>query len=384
MARPMISAAPPAQAGALRDRVLGWRDRLLASPRFQRWAASFPFARGIAHRRTRALFDLCAGFVYAQVLSACVELELFDILKHGPCRDSELARRMGLTPDAARRLLRAARSLRLVEERGAGRHGLGPLGAVLAGSPAITAMVRHHRLLYDDLRDPVALLRGETAKTALSRFWPYAAQSGQAAPEQAAQYSALMAASLPLLVDDVLEAYPLDRHRCLLDVGGGLGGFVAAIAARFPQLQLMLFDLPSVADSARLHLARHALDRIAVHGGSFRDQALPAGADIITLVRVAHDHEDSTLRALLSSAWAALPPAGILLIAEPMAEPDASDPVSDAYFGFYLAAMGSGRARAPAEIANLLTGAGFTDVRLRRTRRPLLVRVITARKPDCK
>lgn len=380
MAWPMISAALPAQAGALRDRVFGWRDRLLASTRFQRWAATFPFARGIAHRRTRALFDLCAGFVYAQVLSACVELKLFDILKQGPCRDADLARRMGLAPDATRRLLRAAQSLRLIEERGAGRRGLGPLGAVLAGSPAIVAMVRHHRLLYDDLRDPVALLRGEHEHTALSRFWPYATQPEQAGVDQVAPYSALMAASLPMLVDDVLEAYPLDRHDCLLDVGGGLGAFVSAIANRVPRLRLMLFDLPSVAESARRSLARDSLDRIAVHGGSFREQPLPRGADIITLVRVVHDHEDAAVRSLLSAAWQALPPGGTLLIAEPMAESDASDPISDAYFGLYLAAMGSGRARTPDEIEELLRDAGFTDIRLRRTRRPLLIRVITAHK----
>ena len=60
------------------------RDRLLASRRFQRWAAAFPLTRPIARRRARALFDLCAGFVYSQVLFACVRLKLFDALAAGP------------------------------------------------------------------------------------------------------------------------------------------------------------------------------------------------------------------------------------------------------------------------------------------------------------
>ena len=60
------------------------RDRLLASPGFQRTAAAFPLTRPIARRRARALFDLCAGFVYSQVLLACVRLRLFDILAEGP------------------------------------------------------------------------------------------------------------------------------------------------------------------------------------------------------------------------------------------------------------------------------------------------------------
>jgi len=54
------------------------------------------------------------------------------------------------------------------------------------------------------------------------------------------------------------------------------------------------------------------------------------------------------------------------------------DPVGDAYFGFYLLAMGSGRARQPREIAALLSEAGFRDIRPMGTRQPLLMRLITA------
>ena len=42
-----------------------------------------------------------------------------------------------------------------------------------------------------------------------------------------------MAASQPLVAQEVLDAYPLARHRCLLDVGGGDGAFLAAAAARY-------------------------------------------------------------------------------------------------------------------------------------------------------
>ena len=58
----------------LGDRWFGVRDFLLSSRRFQRFAAAFPLTRPIARRRAAALFDLCAGFVYSQVLVACVRL----------------------------------------------------------------------------------------------------------------------------------------------------------------------------------------------------------------------------------------------------------------------------------------------------------------------
>jgi demethylspheroidene O-methyltransferase len=55
---------------SLRDRLRGWRDRLIAAPRFQRWSLGNPLTRWIARRSSRAMLDLCAGFVYSQVLFA--------------------------------------------------------------------------------------------------------------------------------------------------------------------------------------------------------------------------------------------------------------------------------------------------------------------------
>ncbi len=62
-------------------------------------------------------------------------------------------------------------------------------------------------MLYDDLRDPVALLRGERGATALSAFWPYASMAAPAtlADEQLRPYTALMAQSQELIADDVLD-----------------------------------------------------------------------------------------------------------------------------------------------------------------------------------
>jgi hypothetical protein len=79
-----VEASTEAPSASWLDRCLAARDGLLASPRFRRWAAAFPLTRPIARRRTRDLFDLCAGFVYSQVLYACVRLRLFEILAEGP------------------------------------------------------------------------------------------------------------------------------------------------------------------------------------------------------------------------------------------------------------------------------------------------------------
>ena len=197
---------------------------------FRRCAAAFPLTRWVARRRAQALFDVCAGFVYSQVLFACVELGVFDILSGQPQTVAQLSLRLSLSTQATQRLLDAAASLRLVERRGPDRFGLGALGAALLGNPAVTAMVEHHRLLYADLLDPVALLRGARRDTALSRYWPYACSDRpeMLTAEQVRDYTALMSASQALIAGDVLDAYPLHGHRRLLDVGGGEGTFLIA------------------------------------------------------------------------------------------------------------------------------------------------------------
>ena len=365
------------------DRAVGRIDRLLATPGFQRWATAFPLTRPIARRRARGLFDLVAGFVYSQVLLAAVRLRLFDLLLEGPQTVAALAPRLGLPEQGAGRLLEAAVALRLAEHRHGHRYGLGPLGIAMVGQPGIVAMIEHHGLLYADLQDPVALLRGDHGPTALGAYWPYAGADGPAAltEAQVAGYTALMSASQPFIAAEVLDAYDFSRHRCLLDIGGGDGRFVSELAARAPALRLMLFDLPAVATRAAARFSAAGIaGRAQAIGGDFRADALPPGADIVTLVRILHDHDDATVRGLLAAARACLPPGGTLLIAEPMAGTRGAEPVG-AYFGFYLMAMGRGRPRCAAELAKMLAEAGFDRIRPIRTRSPMLTGLLRGRVP---
>jgi demethylspheroidene O-methyltransferase len=374
--------APPVPAGWL-ERWRAWRDRTLTSPQFQRRAVRWPFARAIARRRARALFDLVGGFVYSQVLLACVRVRAFEVLAEGTQGLEALARRFGLPTGAAERLLDAAVALELAENRGPGLYGLGALGAPLVGNAALTAMIEHHAVLYADLADPVTLLRGEGPAPALARYWAYAtAEAPGSLPQgQVADYSALMSASQPLVAQEVLDAYDVSRHACLLDVGGGQGRFLLAAAARAPRLRLQLFDLPAVVPAAHEAFARAGVaGRAEIHGGDFTRDALPRGADLISLIRVMYDHGDARALAVLRAVHAALPPRGTLLVAEPMAGAPGAARMGDAYFGFYLLAMGSGRSRTAADLAELLQAAGFEDVQERPTALPVQVGVLVARR----
>ena len=363
-----------------REAALAWRNRILANPRFQQWAADFPLTRPVARRRAHGLFDIVAGFVYSQTLFACVRLKLFELLAGGPKTTSAVAEALSLPLDAAERLLSAATALDLVDRIGSARYALGPQGAALLGNAGLSQMIAHHDHLYADLADSVGLLK--RGQGSLAAYWPYATSGTpqSTSPESVAAYSSLMAATQPTVAADILSAYPIGRHRRLLDLGGGEGAFLAAAGAHAPKLDLMLFDLLAVTERARTRLAAAGLlARTEIHAGDFLTDPIPTGADLITLVRILHDHDDAGVLALLKGARAALPEEGALLIAEPMSGGAAPDRISDVYFAFYLLAMGRGRARSPGELFELLRAAGFSRMRRLRTRTPFLLRAILAR-----
>jgi demethylspheroidene O-methyltransferase len=378
-------AQPPVHAAAnlsLNDRLLGLRDSILSNPGFQRFAGTFALTRPIARRRAGALFDLCAGFVYSQILLACVRLKLFEELADGPLSVAELSSRLSLPVDMTVLLLDAAASLKLAQRRSAGRYGLGSLGAALLGNPGVLSMINHHAMLYSDLRDPVALLRGAAGPGQLAAYWAYAGNGKPAnlSHEAIAPYTALMSASQPMIAQQVLSAYSFSGHRCLLDIGGGDGCFIAEIAARASRLRCVLFDLPAVADQASERFRAAGLSSRAVAiGGSFVTDRLPDGADIVSLVRVIHDHDDTDVMNLLRAVRRSLPGNGTLLIAEPISGVRGAEPIGDAYFAFYLLAMGSGRPRTFERLSEMLAEAGFVDIALRPTAMPMLASVITAR-----
>lgn len=366
----------------LRDRLYSWKNGLLRSRRFQIWAARTPVAARIARKDGEALFDLVAGFLHSQVLMAFVQLDLADHLAAQPRSAEGLALRTGINPDRMRVLCQAAAALGLMQRQRDGRYALGRLGAALPGIPGLAQMIRHHDVLYRDMSDPVAFFRDAPA-TELAAFWPYVfGASGQIDPDTAAIYSELMAQSQTLVAEEALRVLDLKGIHTLLDVGGGTGAFLSAVGAVWPDIRLHLFDLPVVIDPAtRRFEAAGLADRAQITGGSFRTDALPEGADAISLIRVLYDHADDTVCQLLSKAHAALPDGGRIIVSEPMSGGDHPSRPGDAYFGLYCLAMGTGRARSAQEISQHLQAAGFTEIRIRKTARPFITSVVEARKP---
>ncbi|MGB7206323.1 MAG: methyltransferase, partial [Anderseniella sp.] len=363
------------------DRFLDWRNRMVMRVNFRQWAARFPVTRPVARRQSAELFDICSGFVKTQTLLACVRCGLLDALADGARSHSDLMEETRLPADGLDRLLAAACALKLVSKRARGLYGLGALGPAIVGDPGILAMIEHNAIFYRDLADPVSLLKATASSTELRRYWAYSGNesANELDESEVRQYSILMAESQRMVAAEILSAYPVNKHNWLLDVGGGQGAFVTAAGHSVPKLKISVFDLPAVVERASALISTSGLgDRFEAFGGDFFTDQLPMGPDLVSLVRVLHDHDDTEAFALLCNIRRSLKQGATLIIAEPMAGLRESAAVGDIYFGFYMLAMGKGRVRTPHEIRDMAMRAGFASTRLIPTNTPVITQIVAA------
>lgn len=359
-----------------------WIMRLIARPDMQNLVTRLPFGLRMARRDGAEIFDILQGFVASQVLCALVELGLLRRLLDHPASAQDLALSHGIPVDRMERLLRAGVALGLLRSRRDGRFAPARKGAAILGVPGLEAMIRHNRVFYGDMADPVAFFRGE-GETNLQHFWPYVFGAAQEIDRDVAErYSDLMAQSQILVAQDTLRAVSLRGITRLLDVGGGSGMFLSHVLRAYPRLDGALLDLPGVIPAARTYLGEAGvLDRVRLVPGNFREDAFPDDVDAISLIRVLYDHDDASVTHLIAKIFAALPAGGRLIISEPMAGDARPDRAGDVYFALYTLAMGTGKARSATEIAGICRAAGFNGIKICKSPRSYITSVLTCTKP---
>ncbi|MEM8853212.1 MAG: methyltransferase [Pseudomonadota bacterium] len=349
------------------------------APAFHRFVLSNPLTRPIARQQTEALFDTVAGFVYAQTLAAMVELDLFRRLAEAPRTTKELAADLHLSERAVDTLMSAGAARGLVDRRGE-RWGLGMKGAAILGQGGIAEMVSHHHHFYRDLADPVARLR-QDGPTELAGYWTYSGGE-RTARFDAEGYTSLMAASQAFIASAVLHNAPFRKARHLTDLGGGAGAFAMAALKCHKNLTVTVLDRADVIPHAQAALSAAGFGHRATVGevDFFKDdifsQESPGPTDLVSLVRILHDHDDEAVAALLKNVARQIGPARLVVV-EPMANHRRPTGL-DAYFPWYFNAMGQGRFRSPQALTAFLKEAGFHSVTPLHSRNPTLTKVLLA------
>ncbi len=107
------------------------------------------------------------------------------------------------------------------------------------------------------------------------------------------------------ILPDVID---FNKHKSVMDVGGGYGAVLENIKTKHPNVECILFDLPKVIDKV-------TVTNIQKISGSFFDK-IPNQTEAIILSRVLHDWNDEKANLILKNCFDALPNNGILYVIE--------------------------------------------------------------------
>lgn len=324
-----------------------------------------------------AILDLVVGFWSACAVATVARLGIADRLAGGPRTSAELARELGTDADALFRLLRAVSTLGVFSRDGAGRFALTPIGERLrsdvpGSQRALIAseLDTAHYLPWGRLHESIRSGKPVFEKVFSMKAWEYYRDRN---PDEGRLFSENMTAMSQIDTQGILATYSFADARCIVDVGGAHGAFLAAALQQAPRARGILFDQEQVIAGAGALLERFGVaDRVECVAGDFFGE-LPRGGDVYLLKHILHDWNDDDCVRILRRVREAIAPGGRVVVAElPLPEEGNAEPVG-VMLDLNMLLMLGGRERTPTEYRALFERAGLRLERVVPTAGPIAV-----------
>jgi hypothetical protein len=315
----------------------------------------------------QVLLQMAGGKWVCQALKVAAELGVADVLAGGAMSADEIARRTGSNPDALYRLLRALAGLGVFTERSDRRFENNALSTPLRSDVPRSA------------RAMVRWIGEEAAWHAWAEF-AHSVRTGEPAfdhfhdeqvfdyfakhPHSAEIFNGAMMSFSASTGPAVARAYDFSEIKELVDVGGGHGGLLLAIAERFPAIDCVLFDRLEVIAGAGHVLSKspHA-GRIETKGGDFLE-GVPEGADAYIMKHIIHDWDDERCVRILGHCAAAAAEDGRVLVVDQVVTDRPESAFSKIMDLEMLAMTPGGRERTEPEFRKLFQQAGLVLTRV--------------------
>lgn len=315
-----------------------------------------------------AVMDDIVGLMKSRAISLAAQLQLADLVKDGPKSITELAQATGTNKIALYRLLYALVQCGYFEEI----------------EPEIFAQSERSHLLRTDLPRSLygfAMIHGDvwqwhpwekaiqalqTGKPVFNEIfgkdlWRYFQEDNPAAGQR---FNEAMSALSKQIDQAIVHGYDFSAAGTIVDVAGGQGGLLTTILQAYPTTRGILFDQPSVIETARQHhLTENFPDRLGLLSGNIFE-AVPAGADTYQLKQIMQDWEDGECIQILSNCRKAMKPGGRVLVMEEIITPGKKAPAIGALIDVQLQLVMKGRHRSAAEHSQLFEAAGLRLVRV--------------------
>lgn len=317
------------------------------------------------------VLDGLDGFRRSKAMFAALELGVFERLSRSPSKAADLARDLGLHPDAAERLLDTCVGMELLAKADGVYSNLPAAAAYLVRSSphALVGYIDYSNRvgyrMWGDLE--TAIRRGihlwETTYGLKGNIFDHFFKTEDSRRTFLLGMHGMGMLSSPLVV----RAFDLSRFNHLVDLGGATGHLALEAVKRYPRLRATVFDLPPVVASAREFIdPSPEASRVSLVAGDFFTDPLPE-ADLFALGRIVHDWSVEKIRILIRKIFDRLPAGGGLLIAERLLNADKSGPLRGQLQSLNMLVCTEGKERNTAEYREILRAAGFADVQARET-----------------
>jgi len=310
---------------------------------------------------TVRLQRLAKAFWESAALMSAVELDVFTALAEGENTIPKLARRCGITPLNAERLLVALTAMELLRrdretfsnaedvERFLVRSSKAFAGPwMLFGKPRWQA--------WGELTERLRRQANEVQRLGMYDA-SFTVERARAYHE--ATYSIGMGAARRFH-----RQVALAGRRKIMDLGGGSGCYCIVAAQKYPGITGVVLDLPVVVVVTREFLAQHGVqDRITAESCDFTTDALPRDADVAIMASNLPQYGREIIASVVARVFDALLPGGEFHLIGECLDADGSGPLAPALWGLSEAVNGStGLAHTTAECEGYFRAAGFTDV----------------------
>ncbi len=247
------------------------------------------------------------SFAGHRVITVAVRAGVLRRLADGAATTAEVARDLGLDPQATGKVVRALHALGLVASDGDAYSVVDGLVPYFRPGPDdLTPFVEHAHGLYDRWGANLEQwLRGEE--------W----QTQPRSDAQVAAFGAAMRAMGSQVAKKVARRLRLQGARRMLDVGGGFGHFSRELCRVQPQLCATVLDTPEVVARAARDLAGSDLGgRIEFVAGDYLSSDYGAGFDLVLYANVLHQEQAREASGMIRRGAAALAPGGELAVVD--------------------------------------------------------------------
>ena len=304
------------------------------------------------------LFEISGFFWKTCLLHTAVKIDVFTAIGGSKLTAGEVVQKIDGAAAGVERLLNALVAMELLEKSG-DKYANTPSGKQLLVKDAPKYLghiiMHHHHLLESWSRLDRAIKSGKPQRT----------PSSYSQEEWRESFLMGMFNLAMGLAPQIVPAIDVSKRQHLLDLGGGPGTYAIHFCLNNAHLRATVFDLPTTRPFAEKTIRQFKLeDRIDFRDGNYLEDPVEGRYDVAWLSHILHGEGPDDCRMIIQKAVDALEPGGMIIIHDFILNNSMDGPLFPALFSLnMLLGTESGQSYSEAQIQDMLTSAGVSDIR---------------------